>query len=89
MSQLHEYCRAYGFADPEEVDLSPKVQKMDHKPEYRFAFKIGKVQYTMAKGRNKKMAKEKAAELALNEIREGRIPKVVNANTESPFDRYY
>lgn len=86
VSLLHEFCQANHFPDPEPVDLSPKVQTQSHLPEYRFAYKIGDTQYGSSKGRNIKSCRKSAAQLALNEIKRGNIPRVAQAKTESVFD---
>ena len=84
---LHEYCRAYSYPDPQVIDLSPRVQAMDHLPMFGFAFKIRGTKYPTGTGRNKKLAQQRAAVLALSKIKEGQTPKDVDAETDSLFAR--
>ena len=84
VSLLYERCQALKLQEPKE-QLLPQT-KPD--PEFQILYVINGRAYPYGKGRTKQEARERAAKLALREIKRKNIPNVFYGKTDSMFDRY-
>ncbi|KAK3731140.1 hypothetical protein QZH41_018340, partial [Actinostola sp. cb2023] len=66
VSELYEFCQAFHLGPPEPVDVFPPNRSS---PSTHYAaYKIDNEQFGVGSGKNKKVAREVAAELALEEL---------------------
>lgn len=66
VSELYEFCQAFHLSTPESVDVFPPNRASSST--HCAAYKVDNEQFGIGSGKNKKAAREEAAQLALEEL---------------------